>query len=274
MEKVGFIGGYDKTEIMMYVGKILTELGKKVLILDTTKKQKTKYIVPAINPTVSYITEFENIDIAVGFNNFETVSAYLGTTESQLDYDYALIDIDNVTAIGKTGLGITDGIYFATGFDLYSLKRGIEIKVDGNVDMFYAIKYGDVRIKELKELTQIFEPNSAVLDANSENLLDTFKNIIYSINASAPVSVTTENGRLDVSDLTTSEERPAIITVNSKSTGALIKQITITDPAVSNGLIIIEGDKMYLSVEQLVKECGLASAKDLEVTIEYYVEEQ
>lgn len=132
MEKVGFIGGQDKTEIMMYAGKILTELGKKVIILDTTQKQKTKYIVPAINPTVSYITEFENIDIAVGFNNFEAVSAYLGTGESQLEYeyDYALIDIDNIETINRIGLGITSKIYFATGFDLYSLKRGIEIISD------------------------------------------------------------------------------------------------------------------------------------------------
>lgn len=52
MEKIGFIGGYDKTDLIIYVAKILTELGKKVLILDTTKKQKTRYIVPAINPTI------------------------------------------------------------------------------------------------------------------------------------------------------------------------------------------------------------------------------
>lgn len=148
------------------------------------------------------------------------------------------------------------------------------LKDNGKVDMFYAIKYETkTKIEILRELAQIFEPNSAVLDANSENVLETFKNIMYSINASAPVSVTTENGRLDVSDLTASEEQPAVITIKSKSTGARIKEITITNPLVSNDLIIIEGDKMYLSIDQIVKECGLASAKDLDITIEYYVEE-
>ena len=39
MEKIGFIGGYDKTDLMLYIAKILTEMGNKVLILDTTKKQ-------------------------------------------------------------------------------------------------------------------------------------------------------------------------------------------------------------------------------------------
>lgn len=130
MEKVGFIGGYDKTDLIMYIAKILTELGKRVLILDTTQKQKTRYVVPVINPTVSYITDFENIDVAVGFENFEGVQAYLGIGEEPLNYDYALIDVDNISGIDKTGLAITDRTYFVTAFDLYSLKKGMEILTD------------------------------------------------------------------------------------------------------------------------------------------------
>jgi len=127
MEKVGFIGEYDKTDLIIYVAKILTELGNKVLILDTTKKQKTKYVVPTINPTISYIVDFQDIDIAVGFKNFEEVKSYLGIEREQLRYDYALIDIDDEQEIMQTGLATTDRTYFVTGFDLYSLKRGIEI---------------------------------------------------------------------------------------------------------------------------------------------------
>ncbi len=125
MNKVGFIGAYDKTDLIIYTAKILTELQKKVLILDTTQSQKSRYVVPAINPTVSYITEFENIDIAVGFGNFQTLQEYIGT--EQLNYDYALIDIDNSAAIRGTGLEIVDKTYFVTAFDLYSLKKGVEI---------------------------------------------------------------------------------------------------------------------------------------------------
>ena len=130
MEKVGFIGGYDKTDLIIYIAKILTELGKRVLILDTTQKQKTRYVVPVINPTVSYITDYENIDVAVGFDNFESVQAYLGIGEEPLKYDYALIDVDNISGITNTGLTITDRTYFVTAFDLYSLKKGMEILTD------------------------------------------------------------------------------------------------------------------------------------------------
>jgi len=127
MEKIGFIGGYDKTDIMMYTAKVLTELGNKVLILDTTQKQKTRYVVPAINPTISYITEFQSIDVAVGFESFGAVQAYLGIGDEELLYDYALIDLDSVDKVTKAGLSITNKIYFVTAFDLYSLKKGIEI---------------------------------------------------------------------------------------------------------------------------------------------------
>ena len=130
MERVGFIGGYDKTDLIIYVAKILTEMGNRVLILDTTKKQKTRYVVPVINPTISYITEFQHIDVAVGFENFEGIQSYLGIGDEELNYDYILIDIDGINAITNTGITIADKMYFVTAFDLYSLKKGIEILSD------------------------------------------------------------------------------------------------------------------------------------------------
>ena len=76
MKKVGFVGAFDKTDLLIYIAKILTVLGKRVLIADATITQKAKYVVPALNPTLSYITEFEEIDIAVGFKNIEGIAEY------------------------------------------------------------------------------------------------------------------------------------------------------------------------------------------------------
>ncbi|MCI8655116.1 MAG: hypothetical protein HFJ48_04510 [Clostridia bacterium] len=126
MEKVGFIGNYDKIDIILYTAKILTKLGKKVLVLDTTVTQKSRYIVPVINPTLSYITVFEDIDVAIGFKTWNQLIEYIGN-EGELQYDFVLIDIDEHQGIIGTGLKITDRNYFVTGFDLYSLKKGIEI---------------------------------------------------------------------------------------------------------------------------------------------------
>ena len=69
MEKIGFIGAYDKTDTIMYIAKILTEMGKKVLIVDATISQKAKYVIPTIESKSEYITNFANIDFAIGFKN-------------------------------------------------------------------------------------------------------------------------------------------------------------------------------------------------------------
>ena len=85
MEKVGFVGGYDKTDFIIYIAKILTELGNKVIIIDTTQKQKTRYVVPVIKPTKSYVTEFEGIDVAVGFNDFNEIKEeFIDTRKTEI----------------------------------------------------------------------------------------------------------------------------------------------------------------------------------------------
>ena len=70
MEKINFIGAYDKTDSIMYIAKILTEMKKKVIIVDATITQKTKYVIPTIkihiNPnTTLCITFFLVIHVIV-----------------------------------------------------------------------------------------------------------------------------------------------------------------------------------------------------------------
>ena len=61
MKKIGFIGAYDKTDVILSIAKVLTMAGKQVLVMDNTITQKCKYVVPVINPTKSYITTYEEI---------------------------------------------------------------------------------------------------------------------------------------------------------------------------------------------------------------------
>ena len=131
MKKIGFIGAYDKTDMIVYIGKILKVLEQKVLIVDSTLNQKAKYIVPVINPTVTYVTEYEEMDVAVGFNDLDEIKKYLGLPENkELDYDYILIDVDNIKTFNSFDLQSADKNYFVTSFDVYSLKKGLEILVE------------------------------------------------------------------------------------------------------------------------------------------------
>ena len=40
MKKIGFVGAYDKTDIILNIAKILTLFGKNVLVVDNTTIQK------------------------------------------------------------------------------------------------------------------------------------------------------------------------------------------------------------------------------------------
>lgn len=128
MKTIGFIGAYDKTDLIIYMAKLLTEMNKKVMIIDATTLQKMKYIVPAISPSRTYVTEFEGIDIAVGFHNYELIKDYLGMPQHAVfEYDYVFLDVDSPESLVDFDVKSANKNYFVTGFDVYSLKRGIEI---------------------------------------------------------------------------------------------------------------------------------------------------
>ena len=128
MEKVGFIGAFDKTDLLIHLAKIMTVLNKKVLIIDSSLNQKAKYIIPVINPTTSYVTEFEGFDVAVGFRGIDEIRSYLGLQDGEeLEYDIALIDIDSIKSFNEYKDDNMKLNYFVTSFDLFSLKKGLEV---------------------------------------------------------------------------------------------------------------------------------------------------
>lgn len=128
MKKIGFVGAFDKTDLILQIAKILTTMGIRTLVIDSTINQKAKYVVPVINPTTTYVTEYEEFDVAVGFENFEGIKGYLGLAESEeFDYDIALIDTDSSKVFDAFDMKDAQINYFITSFDLFSLKKGLEI---------------------------------------------------------------------------------------------------------------------------------------------------
>lgn len=128
MRKIGFIGAFDKTDLLLQIAKILTTMGIKTVVIDSTINQKAKYVVPVINPTITYVTEYEEFDVAVGFKDFDAMEKYLGLGETEgLEYDIALIDTDSSNVFSAFGMEDAYINYFVTSFDLFSLKKGLEI---------------------------------------------------------------------------------------------------------------------------------------------------
>lgn len=126
MKIIGFIGAYDKTDLLLNIAKILTTMNNKVLVIDSTIIQRARYVVPSIDPTISYITSFEDIDVAVGFEDIISIQRYMGIT-TDLPYNIILVDCDTAEKIKGFELERANRNYFVTAFDMYSLKRGFEI---------------------------------------------------------------------------------------------------------------------------------------------------
>lgn len=128
MKKIGFFGGFDKTDFIMYMAKIMVEMGEKIILIDASHMQKAKYVIPSVESSQKYVTNFEGIDIAIGFESMDEIKKYLGVPQTiDLSYDVALINLDTKEGAINFGFGTYEQNYFLTTFDLYSIKKGIEV---------------------------------------------------------------------------------------------------------------------------------------------------
>ena len=126
MEQIGFIGAYDKKDLLLYIGKIFTQLNLKVLIIDATSTQRLRYVVPSVNAKgISFISEYQGIDVALGFMNLMGIANYLGT--KTIPYDLILIDTDNIQTFNSFGIGRFRELYVVTSYDKYDMNKLKEI---------------------------------------------------------------------------------------------------------------------------------------------------
>lgn len=126
MEVAGFVGTFDKKDLLLDLAKVLEIMKYKVLIIDATTQQRLRYIVPRINRnTITYVSEYQGIDVALGFMNVPQIMQYLGTTE--LSYDIVLIDTDNIQTFNSFGLATLKKLFLVTSYDAYELGKMLEI---------------------------------------------------------------------------------------------------------------------------------------------------
>ena len=96
MKSVGFIGKADKTDLVSYVSKIISAMGKKVVMIDATSAQKTRYTIPIMSEMedqAQYIVQHDGVEIAIGFSNILELKKYLlSKGEDFNDYDYVIVE--------------------------------------------------------------------------------------------------------------------------------------------------------------------------------------
>ncbi len=98
MKSIGFIGQMDNNGMVLCISKMLAAFGHKVVYVDATSSQRTRYTVPCptgISRQEQFMTQYDSVDVAIGFNNILELKKYmLANVENFNDYEYVVINTD------------------------------------------------------------------------------------------------------------------------------------------------------------------------------------
>ncbi|MFC0213335.1 hypothetical protein ACFFK0_12875 [Paenibacillus chartarius] len=94
MKKVVFFGAPDKSHLLLVLGKLLTVLDQKVLIVDSTLAQSMQGYLPQVEFSNS-LREFEGFDVATGLITSAQLERSIRQTVDEAAYDIMLLDTDH-----------------------------------------------------------------------------------------------------------------------------------------------------------------------------------
>lgn len=129
MQVIGLIGYVDKYDMIMNLARAINIMDKSVLVVDATLDRKLKYIVPALdNIGRAYVTQYNNIDFAVGFDSMHDVENYMAEQSINIAlYDFVLIDMDSARSYEFFRTRGLDKVYFFIDTSVLSVAKNKEI---------------------------------------------------------------------------------------------------------------------------------------------------
>ncbi|MGM1023171.1 MAG: hypothetical protein ACQEXV_22295 [Bacillota bacterium] len=156
-----FIGAEEKIELLLYLGRILTAAGKRVLIIDATAQQKYRYSIPEIAKG-NLLTEYDGFDVATGFGKqpngiHEVLQLYMKSNKERIEsYDYILMDTDTVEFLSDIPKAPWHEIHehiLVTNSDRFVVERNAELLgsyIKDTIIPFARVQYPavDTQVKE------------------------------------------------------------------------------------------------------------------------------
>lgn len=129
MQVIGTIGYVDKYDFVINLAKTLRLSGKSVIVIDGTYDRKYRYVIPSLTyGDKYYITQYDGIDFAVGFDSMHDLENYTSTQKINISlYDYMILDIDNPKAYEFFRTRGIDKTYFFVDTSVISIAKDIDI---------------------------------------------------------------------------------------------------------------------------------------------------
>lgn len=129
MQVISMVGYTEKYDFVINLAKTINLAGKSVLVIDGTYDKKLKFIIPTLNiDEKSYITQYDGIDFALGFESMHDLENYTGEQNINLSlYDFIIIDMDNPRAYEFFRTRGIDRTYFFMETSVLALNKNYEI---------------------------------------------------------------------------------------------------------------------------------------------------
>lgn len=117
-----FAGLCDKSDLLMYLCKIMAQHGKRVLLLDGAGGRRYAHCFGGMEPCME-ITEFAGFDVASGFADFQSLKEILERSDEP-SYDVVVADVEQQSFMRQEEWREAAARVWVSGFGLAGLIEG------------------------------------------------------------------------------------------------------------------------------------------------------
>lgn len=148
MKVIGLLGYTEKIDLVTSLTKAIQLMGKAVLVIDATLDKKYKYVIPSLDMIENaYVTQFDNVDYAVGFDSMNDVENYMTSQKINIGlYDYIFIDIDNQKTYEFFRSRPFNNIFLVMDTSMLGYKKNLEII---NSIKVYSVDKNDAKVTKI-----------------------------------------------------------------------------------------------------------------------------
>lgn len=116
-----FTGICDKSDMLLYMCKILAIGDKRVLLVDGAIDAKYQHCISVIHPQLP-VKEFAGFDVATGFDSYQALADYLEANDEK-SYDYIVMDVERPNFLNKQQWDAADAHVWVSGFEVTGLRK-------------------------------------------------------------------------------------------------------------------------------------------------------
>ncbi|OZB95088.1 hypothetical protein [Paenibacillus sp. XY044] len=119
-----FAGICDKSELLIYVCKLLVAAGQKVLLVDATEKRKYPLYIGQLDRPLS-VTEFSGFDVASGVADEIGLQEHLASAGTSMEhYDVVVFDMEQADFCSPDTWESAAALVWVSDYEIWTLERG------------------------------------------------------------------------------------------------------------------------------------------------------